>query len=152
MEEMFYHNNRMSITLEGLIGQCADFDEFERTCSAEMLRDDCRIGNYLAELLYKYDRKAAVVSVEAMLAPAYVGNIINGKRNNPSRDALIRICLAIGASVEETQYLLKYGGYAPLYVRRKRDVIIWFGLMKGEGLDIVNENLTGRGLRPLYSE
>ena len=122
---------------------------------AQSQRSRCSISRgilNLAELLYKYDRKAAVVSVEAMLAPAYVGNIINGKRNNPSRDVLIRICLAIGASVEETQYLLKYGGYAPLYVRRKRDVIIWFGLMKGEGLDIVNENLTGRGLRPLYSE
>ena len=50
------------------------------------------------------------------------------------------------------QYLLKYAGHAPLYVRRKRDVIIWFGIRKGESLETVNQNLLDRNLRPLYEE
>ena len=100
----------------------------------------------------KYDKKASNVSFEAHLHESYVGNIINGKKNNPSRNALICICFAMGATVEELQYLLKYGGHSPLYVRRKRDVIIWFGMMKRETIETVNSNLTERGLEPLYRE
>ena len=68
----------------------------------------------------------------------------------PSIDVLLAICVAIGATVDETQYLLKFAGKAPLYVRKKRDVIIWFGLKKGEALDTVDENLAARGFAPLY--
>ena len=80
---------------------------------------------------------------------SYVGNIINGKKLNPSRDALLSICLAIGTELEEAQYLLKYAGQAPLYVRRKRDVVIWFGFMKHMSLDEVDEKLIKRGYKPL---
>ena len=90
-----------------------------------------------------------MISQEAMLHTSYVGNIINGKKRNPSRDALIAICLAIGTELEEVQYLLKYAGQAPLYVRRKRDVIIWFGFMKHMTLDEVDENLMQRNYRLL---
>ena len=96
--------------------------------------------------------KASVVSFDAHLNHSYVGNIINFKKNNPSRDALICIAFALSASEEELQYLLKYAGHAPLYVRRKRDVIIWFGIMKGESLETVNDNLLARELKPLFKE
>ena len=151
-KDLFYINNNKTVPLEFEVKRCRDFDEFEKMFSDELLNEDNRIGNYLSDLLWKYDKKASVVSVDALLAPAYVGNIINGKKNNPSRDTLIRICFALGASFEEMQYLLKYAGHAPLYVRKKRDVVIWFGLIKGESLDVVNENLLSRNLRPLYSE
>ena len=64
-------------------------------------------------------------------------------------DALIAICLAIGTELKEVQYLLKYAGQAPLYVRRRRDVIIWFGFMKSMDLDEVDEKLKERGYTPL---
>ena len=35
---------------------------------------------------------------------------------------------------------------------RKRDVIIWFGIMKGESLETVNDNLLARELKPLFKE
>jgi len=70
-------------------------------------------------------------------------------KTNPSRDALIAICLAIGTEIEEVQYLLKYAGQAPLYVRMKWDVIIWFGFMRHMSLDEVDEKLTERNYKPL---
>ena len=76
-----------------------------------------------------------------------MGNIVNGKKNNPGRDALIAICLAIGTTVQEVQHLLKYAGHAPLYVRRKRDLIIWFGFMKKKSIDDINIVLYDRGYR-----
>ena len=142
----------MTVPLEHFLKSCETYEDFEKRFSDELLNEDGRIGIYLSSLLYKYDQKASVVSFDAHLNPSYVGNIINGKKNNPSRDALICICFALGASEEELQYLLKYAGHAPLYVRRKRDVIIWFGIKKKESLEMVNDNLIERGLKPLYKE
>ena len=150
--DSFYINNHMTVPLEYYLKNCGTYEDFERQFSEELLNEDGRIGMYLSSLLYKYDKKASVVSFDAHLNPSYVGNIINGKKNNPSRDALICICFALGAGEEELQYLLKYAGHAPLYVRRKRDVIIWFGIKKKESLEMVNDNLIERGLKPLYKE
>ena len=148
-KEYFYINNHMTARLEFFISQIDSLEEFEHEFPPEFLDDDDHIGNYLGDLLFKYDKKASAVSQEAMLTHSYVGNIINGKKRNPSRDALISICLAIGAELDEVQYLLKYAGQAPLYVRRKRDVIIWFGFMKRMSLDEVDEKLRQRNYRPL---
>lgn len=151
-EEVFYRNNRMTASLEQFINKYKSFEEFEREWSDELLNEDTRVGSYLSTLLIKYDKAAAAVSKDAGLAFAYVGNIINGKKNNPSRNVLISICFAIGTSFEEAQYLLKYAGHAPLYVRRKRDVVIWFGLMKHQDLQTVNDLLVERGMQPLIRE
>ncbi len=151
-KDYFYMNNKSTLTLEHIMTLCHDYDEFEKYCSEDMLNDDCKIGHYLFELLIKYNKKAHIVSTDAYLASGYVGNIINHKRTRPSRDVLIRICLTLNTTVEETQKLLRYAGHSPLYVRRKRDVMIWFGLMKGQSLDEVNDNIIKRGLHPLYKE
>ena len=148
--DTFYINNKMTSTLEMLIERVDTFEEFEAKFSDEFLADDDRIGNYLGQLLNKYDRDHATISREAGLDRSYVGNIVRGKKNNPSRNAVIAICLTIGTTVEEVQYLLKYAGHAPLYVRRKRDVIIWFGFMKCKSLDEVDSDLLARGYKPIF--
>ena len=150
--ESFYINNHMTAPLESVLKRFDTYEDFEKQFSDEFLSEDSRIGRYLENLLYHYDKKASVVSFDAHLNPSYVGNIINFKKNNPSRDALICIAFALGATEEELQYLLKYSGHAPLYVRRKRDVIIWFGIIKGESLETVNDNLLSRNLKPLYKD
>ena len=150
--DSFYITNKMTANLEFMIEHVNTLEEFEKRFPAEFLDEDDHIGNYLNQLLWKYDKKASVVSQDAMLTHSYVGNIVNGKKRNPSRDALISICLTIGTTVEEVQYLLKYAGQAPLYVRRKRDVIIWFGFMKHMTLDEVDEKLRERGFRSLIRE
>lgn len=151
-DDAFYISNRMTMMLEWTIKEMDSLEEFEKRFPAEFLANDDHIGNYLNHLLWKYEQKASVVSQNAMLATSYVGNIVNGKKRNPSRDALISICLAIGTTVEEVQYLLKYAGQAPLYVRRKRDVIIWFGFMKHMRLDEVDEKLRERNFKPLIKD
>lgn len=147
--DSFYKSNKQTLPMEFQIRDCNTFEEFEAKFPDEMLRDDDRVGNYLEELIWKYDKDHATVSRNAGLARSYVGNIVRGKKDNPSRDALIAICLAIGTTVEEVQYLLKYAGHAPLYVRRKRDVIIWFGFMKGKSIDDVDIALYDRGYKTL---
>lgn len=148
--ETFYINNKMTPRLEELIKEIGDFEEFEKRFSDEFLDEDARVGNYLSRLVWNSEKDAATISKLAGLDRSYVGNIINGKKNNPGRDALIGICLALGTTVEEAQYLLKYAGHAPLYVRRKRDVIIWFGLMKGKSIFDVDAELDARGYKTFH--
>ncbi len=145
-------NVKSTLQLEHMLSSVSTYEEFERLFSEEFLQEDSRTGIYLDNLLYKYDKKASVVSVDSHHAMGYVGKVVNGQTKQPSRDSLIRICITIGSTVEETQQLLKYAGYAPLYVRRKRDVIIWFGIMKGEDLDTINHNILVCGLKPLFKE
>ncbi len=147
--ERFFVSKYESIQLERAITEDMTLEKFEKLFPPEFLDDDRHVGNWLEGLLNDYNKKASVVSEEAGLATSYVGHIINGRKRNPSRDALIAICLAIGTNLKEVQDLLKYAGQAPLYVRRRRDVVIWFGFMKKMSLDEVDENLTKRGYRPL---
>lgn len=151
MIEPFFYNGK-TVPMEDYIQQCDSYEDFENKYVDEFLKEENRIGYYLEKLLAKYDRKDSVVSFDAHLHHSYVGNIVREKKNNPSRNALICICFAMGATEEELQYLLKYAGHSPLYVRRRRDVIIWFGIKKGESLETVNENLKARNLPPLYKE
>lgn len=151
-QDSFYISNHMTVNLEMFLSSIDTLEELERRFPQELLDEDAHVGNYLADLLNKYDRKASAVSQDAMLAASYVGNIINGKKKNPSRNALLSICLTLGTSLEEAQYLLRYAGQAPLYVRRKRDVVIWFGFMKKMDLFTVDEKLRERGFLPLIRE
>lgn len=152
-EEYFYINNQMTPKLEHYLQQIHSLEEFEARFPEEFLKEDCRVGNYLRQLIHKYagaDAKLSKISEASGLATSYVGHIYNYKKNNPSRDALICICFTLGTSEKELNYLLKYAGHAPLYVRRRRDVVIWYGIMKGESLEWVNNNLIQRNLKPLY--
>lgn len=151
-DEVFFQSNHTSIMLEELVKQCATFEEFEETCSEDMLSSDMRLGNYLSWLLRKHNKVETVVSGDAYQSEGYLSHIITGRTKNPKRDVLISIAFAMEATVDECQYILKYAGYIPLYVRRKRDVIIWFGLSKGKSLDGVNEDLRKHNCKPLCEE
>ena len=150
-EDVLFQSNKTSVMLEGLLRQCESFDQFESMCSDDMLNSDCRTSIYLMRLLDKYGWKTSAASEAAEMSTGYLGLIINGKRN-ATRDMLVRVAIAIGATVEKTDYLLKYSGYNPLYVRNKRDVIIWYGISQKEKLSVVNSNIKKRGLDPLYVE
>lgn len=148
-KDFFFRSKNTSIILEGSLPRYDSLEDFEKDFPDDFLKDDSKTGDYLQYLLSKYDKAASVVSDKAGLSFSYVGLITSGKKNNPSRDALIAICLAMGTTFEEVQYLLKYAGQAPLYVRRKRDVVIWFGFMKGQDIDTVNDNLYARGMKTI---
>ena len=52
--------------------------------------------------------------------------------------ALIILALAAKANITETQNLLKYAGERPLYVRDRRDGLIFYAIEHGKDLDAVN--------------
>ena len=155
--DFFFNNHKLGTAkLEDRLRQFNSFDEFEKKFPQEFLNDDTRVGDYLFDLWIKYDAKpVSVLSAEAGQDPSYLRKVINDRNKNPKtpkRDALICFCLAMRTSLEELQCLLKYAGYQPLYVRRKRDVIIWYGIMHHEDIQIIDNNLRNRGLTPLLKD
>ena len=97
-----------------------------------------------AELLRAlFDKKGiskAVLARNAQMSEVYLYQILSGGRN-PSRDRIICLCYGMGATLEETQELLRGGGHAELYVKDKRDAVIIFGLTHDMSLAEVNDRL-----------
>lgn len=143
-DKSFFISNNMTATLEDYIDNFHTLEDFEMRFPDEMLADDARARNYIEKLLTKYDITPSAASEAANLNRATITKILNKDIKNPSRDTLIAICLGIGATIDEVQYLLKYAGEAPLYPRRKRDVVIWFGFVKEQTVTKVNLALAER--------
>ena len=87
----------------------------------------------------KYISKAALAKQSGM-SEIYLHQIFAGRRN-PSRNRLLCLCYGLGASVEETQELLKLCGMAQLYPKLKRDAILYYGLLHGLSLFEINDKL-----------
>ncbi len=86
---------------------------------------DSPLYDYLNQLLLDKGLKKSDVIRNSELNEIYGYQIFAGSRM-PSRDKLLSIAFGMSLSLEETQALLKYAGFAPLYPKNKRDsLIIW---------------------------
>ncbi len=103
----------------------------------------------LAALYDKKDISKAALARRAGISEVYLHQVFSGRRN-PSRDRLVCICVGLGASLEETQALLKHAGYAQLYPRVKRDAIISHGLIHGTELNEINDKLFAENEKTLF--
>ncbi len=148
----FFEHKYPTISIEHAVERCESFSDFEKSFSEELLNEDIQISKCIEKMLINHKIGAATASHAAGLATGYVGLLQNGKKTNPSRETLIKICIACHASIDETQELLKVAGCQPLYVRRKRDVVIWFGIKKGFDITKIDDELYARGLKTLNKE
>ena len=74
------------------------------------------------------------------MSEIYLHQIFAGRRT-PSRNRLLCLCYGLGATIEETQELLRLCGIAELYPKRKRDAIIYYGLLHRLDLFTINDRL-----------
>lgn len=96
------------------------------------------ICNYLDAVMEEKGLKKADVIRKSNIQTNYAYQIFSGLKI-PSRDKLIALCFGMELSLPETQTLLKYAGYAPLYPRNKRDSVIIDSLEKHE--DVITCNI-----------
>ena len=81
------------------------------------------ICKYLNMLIDEKNLVKADMIKKSNIQINYAYQILSGLKF-PSRDKLIALCFGAELNIDETQTLLKYSGYAPLYPRNKRDSII----------------------------
>lgn len=102
---------------------------------------DWDVSELLTQLYQKKNISKASLARCANISEVYLHQVFSGRRI-PSRDRLLCICIGLQASSEETQALLKQAGYAQLYLKRRRDAIIYYGLIHHLTLAEINDQLT----------
>ena len=105
---------------------------------------DCFQNGRVHELLNGLFRKCgiskAALAKQSGMSEVYLHQVFSGRRN-PSRSRLLCLCFGLGATLEESQELLKQCGYARLYPKNRRDAIILYGIANGMDLFAVNDKL-----------
>lgn len=107
------------------------------------------IAEYLENIIREKQLKRSQIVKDSGLDRSYVYHILNGERQNPSRDKLLAICAAMKLNIEETQYFLRAVGVSVLYPRNQRDSIILYGLEQGSSVGEMNEALYDAGFELL---
>lgn len=76
----------------------------------------------------------------------------SGERIPEDRDTVLRLCLALGCDIRQTDRLLKAAGKEPLYVRSRRDGILLRALQEGcRDMETIDRRLLRAGLPPLWA-
>lgn len=130
--------NRTTKDLEKELSSCAQLHTFLENNKASMKEES------VSDMLKKYMDEKGISRTEMISASGlndiYAHQIISGKRR-PSRDKLVCLCFGLGLSAEQVQNLLRDCGYVPLYVKKRRDSIILYALIKNMSLLELNELL-----------
>ena len=132
------YGKKDTMTLQSELRHSEDVEQFIEANQSEF--DVISMSEYLNELLKKYKLEKSDVVKRGGFTGTYLYHIFDGTKN-PSRDKLIQLALGFPLTVEETQKLLRLGGYAELYVRDSRDAFLMFGLEKKYAVQQLNELL-----------
>ena len=98
------------------------------------------VGELLSRLYLRKNISKASLAKQSGMSEVYLHQVFAGRRN-PSRSRLLCLCFGLGATLEESQELLKQCGYARLYPKNRRDAIILYGIANGMDLFAVNDKL-----------
>ena len=98
------------------------------------------IPEYLNDMLIKYDMEKSDVVRRSGLSGTYAYQIFDGKKS-AGRDKLIQLAFGFPLNLEDTQKLLRFGGYNELYVKKKREAFVMYALEKGYDINQVNDLL-----------
>lgn len=137
-----------TVELINEIKDCNAADQFVSDNEGELISDT--LDGFFKEKMEKYDvKKSDLFKRAGMVGNNYAYEVVRGDKKNPSRDVIIRLCLAFPLDIDETQRALHYACKAPLYPRDKRDVYIMFAIKNKNTLDELNDTLTEKGLKNL---
>lgn len=115
-------------------------------------QDNFLSGNILDLLNALFQKRSiskAALAKQSGMSEVYLHQVFAGRRN-PSRSRLICLCFGLSATLDETQELLKQGGFAQLFPKNRRDAIIIYGLVNSASLFEVNDKLFSEGEETLY--
>ena len=134
-----------------LMNELIKSDNTDEYCSknAQFMVND-KISIYLNNILENKGLVKSKIIKKTELSEVQCYQIFDGRRK-PSRDSLLSICIAMELSLDETQQMLKAGGFAPLYPKNQRDVIIIKGIQNNLSVAQINEHLYDMDLPTINS-
>lgn len=98
------------------------------------------LADYIAALMERKGIKKIDVVKRSRLSEVYTYQILAGMKN-PDREKLLCIIFGLELNLQEANRVLKMGGKAELYPKKRRDSVIIFALNKGLSLDDTNDLL-----------
>ena len=103
--------------------------------SAETLSPYTSFADYFLSLPEVSEMPRTELIRKSGLERTYAYQILNGTREKPGRDKILRLCLAAGLDADRVRKALEAGKEAPLYPRNRRDAILIFAVNKKCGVD-----------------
>jgi len=131
-----------TVMLQSELKNAASPEQFVKENQASLGLES--VAEYLNEMLIRYDLEKCDVAKNGGFVGNYPYQIFNGKKS-ASRDKLIQIAIGFPLSLEETQRLLRLGGYSELYVKNSRDAFLMFAMEKRYSIQKINELLYENG-------
>ena len=125
----------------------ADLDRYITENEAYFAETD--LTSVLTRLYKKCGLSKAELARRAGMSEVYLHQVFSGRRR-PSRDRLLCLCIGLDAGLEEANLLMKEMGYAPVYLRLKRDAIISHGLLHRTPLAEINDKLFSENEKTLF--
>ena len=107
------------------------------------------VAERLAALFGRHPMSKSALARKAGMSEVYLHQVLSGRRN-PSRDRLLCLCIALEATLEETQTLLQCASYAPLYPKSRRDAIISHAIIHHTNLAEINDILFSENEKTLF--
>ena len=103
------------------------------------------LNEYLKKLLAEKNLERSEVIDKSGLNREYAYHIFSGKKNNPSRPKILALAIAMGLTLDEVQYLLRYAQQGILYPRNRWDAVIISAIEQKLSVVQTNELLSSLG-------
>lgn len=105
--------------------------------------------DHLSDFLVRYMEQKGIRHRDlvqgSQLEEVYAYQILNGIKI-PRRDKVLCLLLAMHATLEECQTLLKVCGYPPLYAKNERDAVLIYAFNNGLNVMETQERLDQEGI------
>jgi hypothetical protein len=119
----------------------------------ELLTEPRPFAAYMRETLRKKGVLQQNVFLAADLSENYGYKLVSEEKHTVNRDTILRLCMAAGFSMPETQEALILYGMAPLYVRLPRDAVFLVAIRQHiRDVHQVNALMHSCGLPPMTNE
>ena len=103
---------------------------------------------YITNLCRQRNMTVASTLENADISFSYGYFLFSGKRK-PSRDKVLKLAIAFGLNLEETQKLLSAAGFGGLYPKIIRDAVIIYAIQRGYTLPRTQQELANQQMTPL---
>lgn len=110
-----------------------------------------KVGDLLAPYIEKIcprKKDERRVREASQLTQSTYNHILSDDRR-PSRNSMLCILIALGLDIDTCNRLLKKAGFNEIYIKNKRDVVIYKGISRKKSVMEINELLDDEGLEML---
>ena len=152
---MYTHDPKTEARLLEALGQIRpeELPGFLREHREGLLTEPRPFAAYMRETFKRKGVLQQNVFLAADLSENYGYKLISEEKHTANRDTILRLCMAAGFSMPETQEALILYGMAPLYVLLPRDVVFLTAIRHGiREVHQVNELMRSCALLPLTQE